>query len=406
MAMPAVQLSYLLIVWPLIYGRGMVTADLASGPMPETEPFLLNRLFFPAMAGLSLLLMLAERDKPVRFRLAGAFLLGGLFTYLGLAVTWALAPSVSLSKLVLLAMQAVALAGPVLLARRTEDVLRPVFWVMALTLAVNAAAVVALPATPIGHAGIYPHKNMLGEAAALAGFFAFYGISRRGGAMRAAGLVMLPLALGLLYLSQSKTSLALFFVCPLLALVALFARRWLRIALPLLLVLAAIPAAALLGGQLADFSYTDMSVVIGGDSTFTGRTDLWDFALAAIAERPLTGYGYQSFWGVEGAPQASLPDGFLRRTPHAHNGYLDLALQGGLIGLALFGLLLVMVARWADRAMDRDAGLGFLVTAVLLYLLVLNLLETTWLQGLSTSSTLIMLFMLCAAVTDRPEETS
>lgn len=35
-----------------------------------------------------------------------------------------------------------------------------------------------------------------------------------------------------------------------------------------------------------------------GDSTFTGRTIIWDFANMQIAKKPLLGWGYQSFWLV------------------------------------------------------------------------------------------------------------
>ena len=35
------------------------------------------------------------------------------------------------------------------------------------------------------------------------------------------------------------------------------------------------------------------------DATFTGRTDIWKFAIDHVAQRPITGYGFATFWGTE-----------------------------------------------------------------------------------------------------------
>ncbi len=34
------------------------------------------------------------------------------------------------------------------------------------------------------------------------------------------------------------------------------------------------------------------------DATFTGRTEIWQLGLQAVSQRPLTGYGYSTFWGT------------------------------------------------------------------------------------------------------------
>lgn len=396
---PAMQMAYVVLIWPLLYGRNAVTADLASGPMPETQSFLLNRLFFPALAALALVILVAERRRLQRFHLAGLALLAALVCYLGMTVFWSLSPSVTLSKFMLLGITASSLAAAVLLAPRTDDIVRPIFWVMAATMAINLAAAVALPPTPIGHAGIYAHKNTLGAAAALAGLFAFYGITRRNGRVRAAGFVLLPVVLLLLYLSQSKTSLGLFLAVPPLALGVLFARRVLRVPALVTVVVCMVPAVFALAGGVPGLSPGDISLAVSGDDSFTGRTDLWDFALAAIAERPMFGYGYQSFWQIgDLSPALNAPEGFVQRTPHAHNGYLDLMLQGGLVLFVLFCAALAMALGWASRLVERDAGFGFFAIVTLLFLIVLNLLETVWLQGLSATGTLAILFILMAAV--------
>jgi exopolysaccharide production protein ExoQ len=80
---------------------------------------------------------------------------------------------------------------------------------------------------------------------------------------------------------------------------------------------------------------------LGKDPTLTGRTDIWDVMLEKIQERLWFGYGFDGFWhGIYG-------ESFYVRNavrwdlPNAHNGYLDLAIEIGIVGLAL-----LMLAMW------------------------------------------------------------
>ena len=80
---------------------------------------------------------------------------------------------------------------------------------------------------------------------------------------------------------------------------------------------------------------------------FTGRTDIWNFALQSLQPRLATGYGFASFWGSSAIQ--NLPEGkeWAAYAAHSHNGYLDTALGMGLPGLAL------LIARDRDRAAAR-----------------------------------------------------
>ena len=71
------------------------------------------------------------------------------------------------------------------------------------------------------------------------------------------------------------------------------------------------------------------------DTSFTGRTDIWTFALQSLQTRLATGYGFSAFWGstaIQNLPEGKEWAGF---ASHSHNGYLDSALGMGLPGLAL-----------------------------------------------------------------------
>ena len=85
--------------------------------------------------------------------------------------------------------------------------------------------------------------------------------------------------------------------------------------------------------------------LLGRDATLTGRTDIWQAVLDSIMRRPLLGYGYGAFWnGLQGeSANVILACGWA--VPHAHNGFLEVWLQLGLVGLSLLIATLVLAIR-------------------------------------------------------------
>jgi len=76
--------------------------------------------------------------------------------------------------------------------------------------------------------------------------------------------------------------------------------------------------------------------VLGRNATLSGRTEIWSLVLGSIAKRPLLGYGYYAFWqGLKGE-SANLIVGTHWVFGYAHNGIMEICLQLGLVGTALF----------------------------------------------------------------------
>lgn len=74
---------------------------------------------------------------------------------------------------------------------------------------------------------------------------------------------------------------------------------------------------------------------VGKDTTLTGRTALWQMMGLEIARHPWLGIGYGSFWlGLEGQ-SVSIVRFFTWLPGQAHNGYIDVVNEIGLIGLGL-----------------------------------------------------------------------
>lgn len=90
-------------------------------------------------------------------------------------------------------------------------------------------------------------------------------------------------------------------------------------------------------------SLSTITSASGKDLTFTGRTFIWAASLNAWNERPLVGWGLDGILAPEPVTartvQAWREIGFI--APHSHNGFLDLGVQLGLVGVLLFFALFI-----------------------------------------------------------------
>jgi O-antigen ligase len=97
--------------------------------------------------------------------------------------------------------------------------------------------------------------------------------------------------------------------------------------------------------------------LIGKDATLTGRTDIWAAILRQAAAHPWFGFGYAAFWEKTSAPAAFVRAQTGWDVPSAHNGWLDILVQLGAVGVGLCALLLVLAYILAlARALNRGDG--------------------------------------------------
>lgn len=75
--------------------------------------------------------------------------------------------------------------------------------------------------------------------------------------------------------------------------------------------------------------------LFGKDITFSGRTILWEYLLTEIKFNHILGNGYQAFWVHESKIIILINETFYSPFNQAHNGYIDILLQSGYIGLVL-----------------------------------------------------------------------
>lgn len=109
--------------------------------------------------------------------------------------------------------------------------------------------------------------------------------------------------------------------------------------------------------------------ITGKDPTLTGRTEIWALVLNQSINDLITGVGFQSFWIPEKLSKIIL---FQYWMPNqSHNGYVDIILEVGIIGLILFAFV---VYSFIKKINLKSNGLWF---SIVFYVLLLNFSEST-----------------------------
>jgi exopolysaccharide production protein ExoQ len=121
-----------------------------------------------------------------------------------------------------------------------------------------------------------------------------------------------------------------------------------------------------LNGQLAG--------QVGRDPTLTDRTAIWK-AVLSVKTNPLIGTGYESFWL---GSRLTYVWQFLAGINEAHNGYLEIYLNLGAIGLVLLVGFLLSSFRMICKRFTSSAALGSLSLSVWTIVLFYNMTEAAF----------------------------
>jgi O-antigen ligase len=227
--------------------------------------------------------------------------------------------------------------------------------------------------------GVFPHKNDAGATMVLFVFVGLYVARVRNFAL---GMTIVVLSSIFLGFSQSKTAIG---VLPIALLLSAIIARSRGPAIGVILVVGGLLAFNLFSVGTVMFEPVRKLVeAIMPDATFTGRTEIWELGLRAVEARPITGYGYSTFWGTE---QVVYGMGetvtWANAASDAHNAYLNLALTIGIPGMVLVVLwvIVVPIMDFCRRSPDADTtALQTLFLRVCLYGAYASCFESSILQ--------------------------
>ncbi|MCC0001055.1 MAG: O-antigen ligase family protein [Methylobacteriaceae bacterium] len=318
------------------------THPLQTGSVAQrADGSILDRIVVFSLFGLALAVIWMARDVALRTltrNLGLIFIVGFCLA----SIAWSQFPALTLRRSVLFFLLtaisfAVAVGATDLRRLHTQ-----LFATLAIIIAINILATIALPGdaiTPIGVKGIYTQKNVAGIVALITMVVGATWLVGAGKRHILLALLVLAATFGFLFVTKSRTSmnLALLGVAG-VVFVALAEKLGATFLMAAGLAGALILAAALVWLALYDFEFSAALAALIGDTSYSGREELWAFARQDAEKRFWLGYGYGAYWDVGQAKDpllraefgswlASVETGVINQ---AHHGYLELWLHIGL----------------------------------------------------------------------------
>jgi exopolysaccharide production protein ExoQ len=210
------------------------------------------------------------------------------------------------------------------------------------------------------------------------------------------GILWLLVAAACVALTRSGTVTIAIVIVAVVAIVLLLVRHA-RTERGRLLVYVVSIAVIVIGGVSAIVFHTKVAELLGKTGTFTGRTTIWKAVIGLAQERPVVGWGWVSYWPPHVAPfnTSAFRIGGVQYL-QAHEAWLDVWLQIGIVGLVVYGafVLSTLVRVWilaVERGGYQASGRGPYSAVTLLPVLILVALLA---QSLAESRLLIEYGML------------
>jgi len=244
--------------------------------------------------------------------------------------------------------------------------------------------------------GVAGHKNSLGFLCAFTGIVLIWRNLAKWPKVDFLDVGLLALTAYLLRGARSTTSIIVF----LLGTVLLAAQSWMKWDFRKLNRAIIIGLCALLIVQVLAVSFVGRSIApgvfaaAGKDASLTGRIPLWRELIKIGGRTPIHGYGFASFW-LNPTRLSELWHRVNWTPTTAHNGYIEVFLDLGIVGLLILALLLVQTYKNIIRSFDDNPELSKLKVVLFTMIFFHNFSESSY--GMP-SALLWLLFLLSSIV--------
>jgi exopolysaccharide production protein ExoQ len=228
--------------------------------------------------------------------------------------------------------------------------------------------------------GVTGEKNALGMLTVIFGLsFLYYFLqtyreekSSRRRSLLIAYAIIASMSIYLLIISRSATSLATLFLA---GIPMILTDRYKAMRQPVLVHAMVLGALGVAVSALFLDTGSGMLTEMGRNATLTGRTAIWHAALS-LSVNPLFGTGFESFWlGRRYDTMADLTGQYLNQS---HNGYLEIYLNLGWVGIGFLALVLITGYQRIVKAIHVMAPLASLRLALFIFAVSENFTEATF----------------------------
>jgi exopolysaccharide production protein ExoQ len=199
-------------------------------------------------------------------------------------------------------------------------------------------------------------------------------------------IILLAISLLLLLRSNSSTAMGTFLIGLMIFTWSLIQKKTNSPTAIINVLLIPLVASVLISSNLLNFAVT----MSGRDLTFTGRTEIWSELLRIGSQRPILGLGYGSLWLGDRGYDLWQKLGVRQ----AHNGYIEVYLETGIVGVFLVIAMIIQAYRNILRTIDLSFEYGYLRFIYFMIIVTQNVTETT----LLSAGTMMWLLFLVVAI--------
>lgn len=298
-----------------------------------------------------------------------------------LSLAWATEPAIAIRRIVLLTL-VVATTFSLVAAAGWERALQAYIRSVLISIPLYVLAVALLPAAVQSDLesagawrGLHLDKNAAGAFAANATLLMIFAAVRNGYG-RKLSLLVAPLAFLMLVQSKSKTSLAVFLLAALGGIGVVLCRKS---AFASYVASICIVGLIILTGLYYDQIAMALTDLTNDPTSLTGRMQIWPPLMAYLNDHLWLGSGYGSFWSIgPSSPILEHAHGYLKwlkTVPNAHNGYIEIAIQTGIIGLCII-IFSVFIQPFINIYKSNVPNpLLWLISSTVIFAIFHNLLE-------------------------------
>jgi len=367
----------------------------------------LNQLFLGLLMFFGAILLTHKKELLTQF-LSNNKVLIILIIYTLLSIAWSNYKTVSLRRFILF-LGSVEMALIVSIQQnRFKAFVDLIFYFFLSFSILSIGAVVFFPHYGISHEseyagawkGITSHKNSLGAASGIAIIFLIWTYRYfREKKMAFWVNVLLFLNIILLINSKSATSLVSTLVIALFSFILFLLRNQKKL---ILFYSFCGLFSSYFALRLLEVFFLKRSLVetffgaLNKSTNLTGRTDIWPFMVHSIRGHLWLGGGYESFWiGPESfhdpsTPAYNLCQHFGQYLFEAHNGYIDVLNELGLVGLFILIVFIINLIVRIFRFLGKSHDQFFLFISLVIFVIISNFLETSFMRSNSFNWLLIL----------------
>jgi O-antigen ligase len=381
---------WLPVLWLLIVGSRPMSVWLQMGPPRLPEEYLegspLDRNIYAVLLAAGIVVLFARQSTVVKVLRANGPLILFLF-YCAVSISWSDYPNVAFKRWIKFLGDYVMVLVVVTDSNPLCAIKRVLARVGFLLLPISILLIKYYPDlgrvyashwdATVYYAGVTSDKNMLGMTCMVFGVGSVWCFlqelqrdkhTRRIGTLIAHGAI-LAMVFWLFRMANSMTSFSCFLMASALIVATSFrglARKPWLVHLLIVLVLSLSVSALFLnvGSGLVEN--------LGRDATLTGRTELWE-QLLKLNTNSILGTGFESFW--LGSRVVQLWSIYWWHPNESHNGYLEVYLNLGWIGIGLLAVIFVTGYRSIVRLLSQEPEAARLCLACFLIGVAYNFTE-------------------------------